>query len=86
MKKIKLTNWQVPKNPSQITYDILKKAPPINLDNYKNIVKNMTREDTINKAKKHVPSIRSEVEVINYKGINDTRKKVFWKPPRSGGR
>lgn len=85
MKKkdeFKLTNWQVPKNPRQLKYDRLKKAPPIDMKKYENIVHEMTREESVKKAEKVVPKFPNPKANLNTKGVNDNRsERKFWTPP-----
>lgn len=57
---------------------------PIKLKNYDNMVKEISREDSIAKAKAVVPAISSgvgdDVETLNFNGIVDDRKKKYWGP------
>lgn len=85
-KDIKLTNWQVPRDPKEIKYDRLKRAPKINMDDYENIVKEQTREESIKIAEAIVPAMPSgpgmqvPEDGPNLGGIKDGRKKIYWKP------
>lgn len=87
----KLTNIQVPRDPKEFKYDALKKAPPINLDNYKNLGKVEEHKDTesvINKTIAKQESARgvkidqkkgSPTSNLSMGGINDDRPKVYFK-------
>lgn len=92
-KDIKLTNWQVPRDPAMAGYDKLKEVAtsnPLDIKNYKNVgsvehhetvdsvVDKMIAKQEASRGTK-IDKVAVE-EKLNMGGINDTREKKFWKP------
>ena len=90
-KDIKLTNWQVPRDPRQARFDAYKNAPEIDIKNYENVGSVEHHDSVESVAAKMIAKqeaargVRIDqeapTETINLKGIKDDRPdKKFWSP------
>lgn len=91
-KDVKLTNWQVPKNPASAVFDQMKNAPPINYDNYKDVGKVEHHDSVESVASKMIAKQEAAIGIkidqketpkaLNLNGIVDDRadRKFFRKP------
>lgn len=93
-KDIKLTNWQVPRDPQMAGLDALTNAAnanPIDMDKYENVgsvehhetvdsvVEKMIYKQEISRGQK-IDKVAVESKV-NLGGVKDTRSnRTFWKP------
>lgn len=91
-KDIKLTNWQVPRNPELARFDALHAAPPIDMKNYENVGSIEHHEDVDSVAAKMIAKqeaargVKIDKEAspptnsLSMNGIVDDRKdKVYFK-------
>lgn len=97
-KEIRLTNWQVPRDPKSQHYDAFKQAPEIDLNSqqYKDIGKihhgdlQHAIERTIMKqeaARGVKIDQEAQPKPMSVNGVVDDRpNKEYWIPPRKGNR
>lgn len=90
-KEIKLTNWQVPRDPNSVRFDAYKNAPEIDMKHYENLGEVEHHDSVDSVAAKMIAKQEAALgvkidqeaptETVNLKGVKDDRPdKKFWRP------